>query len=243
MYKVCKIIQNRKESNSISTLFFDEYLKAKPGQFAMAWLPGVNEKPFSLSYDNAITVKEVGDFTSRLIRLKEGDKLWLRGPYGKGFPVKNNYLLIGGGVGIAPLRLLAEKAGCKTILLGGRCKEDVLFVKEFQQFADVLITTEDGSLGVKGLITDLLPVEADYAAICGPEKMMVECLKRTGMDKNKVFLSLERYMKCGIGLCGHCSCSGFRVCVDGPIFSGKEVMGMKDFGVKKRLKSGRWGLV
>ncbi|MEE9275650.1 MAG: hypothetical protein V3V62_10120 [bacterium] len=100
------------------------------------------------------------------------------------------------------------------------------------------MATEDGSLGERGLITQLLPVEGESFAVCGPERMMAAC--QPFLPPPQTFYALERYMKCAVGLCGQCTCDGWRVCVDGPVFSGTTVARMEDFGRRRRAKSGRW---
>ena len=241
MYTDVTVVENRAESETVSSLFFDRRFKARAGQFLMLWLPGVGEKPYSLSYANGITVKKVGPFSNALASVKSGTRLAARGPLGKGFSqMPGRVLLIGGGCGMAPLRLLAQQVEEPLILLGGKTADDILFLKEFQGRGEVKITTEDGSTGKKGLITELLPERADYAALCGPEPMMAASLKLLSQERTKVFVALERYMKCAMGLCGACTCSGYRVCVDGPVFSAATLIDMRDFGWRRRAKSGRF---
>ncbi len=235
-----RVVQNRRESRTTSTLFFEPPLEPEPGQFVMAWLPGLGEKPFSLSYRDAITVRAVGPVTEALTALKAGDRLWLRGPYGKGFPQGDGYLLLGGGCGIAALRLLAERTPNPTVLLGAETKEELLFLEEFQSLGEVRVATEDGSLGHKGLVSELLPAEGKLLAVCGPEGMLVAARERLEQPPERIFYCLERYMKCGMGLCGHCTCSGWRVCIDGPVFDGMRVASMGDLGRRRRARSGKW---
>jgi len=204
----------------------------------MVWLPRLGEKPFTLSYPNAITAKKTGKFTEALTALRPGDAIGLRGPLGQGYPALKRPALIGGGVGIAELRLLALNSESPTIVLGGRTADEILFYEEFKKIGTVKVVTEDGSLGEKGLITDILPVEADSYAVCGPERMMVAC--RSILPDERTYYAIERFMKCAVGLCGQCTCSGLRVCVDGPVFSGKTVSKMDDFGHRRRSKSGHW---
>lgn len=241
MREMVRILENRRESPWIHTLFFDREIACKPGQFMMAWLPRLGEKPFTLSYPNAITVKRMGPFTERLTALEPGDCVGLRGPLGKGYPSLRRPALIGGGVGIAELRLLALASEKPTFVLGGRTAEEILFLEEFQKLGPVHVATEDGSLGARGLVTALLPVEAATYAICGPERMMAACLDL--LPPERTYLAIERYMKCAVGLCGQCTCSGWRVCVDGPVFPGTWVREMEDFGRRRRAKSGRWETV
>jgi dihydroorotate dehydrogenase electron transfer subunit len=238
MHVHCKLTDNRNDGGKNQTLFLDQQFDVQPGQFVMAWVPGESEKPFSLSYENAITVKDLGWYSERLLTLEPGDSIWLRGPYGTSFPVQEGAVLLGGGVGIAALLILAKRAKDPVILLGGRTAEDIIFLEEFEKVGKVRVATEDGSLGTKGLITDLLPQEGKYYCVCGPDKMMA-ALKPLLPAENS-FFSLERYMTCAIGLCGQCTCNGYRVCTDGPVFDGITAQEMTDIGHRKRKKSGGW---
>ncbi|MDP7168986.1 MAG: dihydroorotate dehydrogenase electron transfer subunit [Nitrospinota bacterium] len=238
MREIVRVIRNLAESPWTNTLFFDREIACEPGQFMMVWLPRLGEKPFTLSYPNGITVKRAGRFTEALTSLGPGDTLGLRGPLGRGYPLLERPALVGGGVGIAELRLLALRSDSPTFILGGRTAEEILYFDEFQSLGPVKVATEDGSLGEKGLVTDLLPVDAGSYAVCGPERMMVAC--RSILPDDRTHYAIERYMKCAVGLCGQCTCSGQRVCVDGPIFPGKMLESMPDFGHRRRSKSGRW---
>ena len=130
------------------------------GQFVMLWLPGHGEKPFSVSdVDNGfmeITVCAVGSFTRRLMECEEGDYLGIRGPFGNGFSPSPRGLLVGGGMGIAPLRYLARDLARlnmeHTVVLGAKSRHDIIFANKFATSLCHFVT-EDGSLGVKGLIT------------------------------------------------------------------------------------------
>ena len=238
MREIVKILESKRENDLIHTIFFNFEPKAKPGQFFMIWIPGIGEKPFTLSYQNGITIKIAGIFTKSLAELKPGDEIGIRGPLGNGYPELKNITLIGGGVGIAELRLLALSSENPTFLLGGRTANEILYLEEFKKMGDVHITTDDGSLGEKGIITKLLPYDSENYAICGPEMMMKACIK--ALPPERSYFAIERYMKCAVGLCGQCSCSGWRVCVDGPVFKGTELLKMDDFGKRRREKSGKW---
>ncbi len=238
MHIHCKVTENRGEGGTNRTLFLDRGFEVQPGQFVMAWVPGESEKPFSLSYENGITAKDLGWYSAKLLDLKPGDSIWLRGPYGTSFSVREGAVLLGGGVGIAALLILAKRTEDPVILLGGRTAEEIIFLEEFEKTGKVHVATEDGSLGAKGLITDLLPQEGRYYCVCGPDKMMA-ALKPL-LPPEKSFFSLERYMKCAIGLCGQCTCNGYRVCTDGPVFDGITAQEMTDIGHRKRKKSGGW---
>ena len=239
-----RIIRVEQENPTTKTFYLDTEKDARPGQFCMIWLPGIGEKPFSITSTRPLgfAVKKVGPFTSKLLELKEGDRIGVRGPYGNWFEEKNNSLIIGGGCGIAPLALLAEKI--KPIaIIGAKTKNELMFEKRIEKNAEKLITmTDDGSAGEKGFVTQALEkvleqekIERIYA--CGPEVMMVKCLEMAKKKGIEIQLSLERYMKCGIGICGSCAIGTKRVCTDGPVFTGKELEGT-EFGKRKLDKSG-----
>ncbi|MBN1785731.1 MAG: dihydroorotate dehydrogenase electron transfer subunit [Candidatus Methanofastidiosa archaeon] len=239
-----EVIGTRKETKDTTTLFFDKSLDAVPGQFGMFWLAGKGQKPMSFSYHDAITVKDVGPFTHNLSNLCIGDRLSAEAPLGKGFDIKgNDIVLIGGGFGVAPLRFLAqrchERGMSVTSLLGYRKLDEVLFDEELRKYGDVYVATEDGSCGEKGLVTCLLNavgLEFDQGYCCGPERMLV-AISRHIADSFPLQFSLERYMKCGLGLCGSCEIDGLLVCKDGPVFNSYELG--SSFGSEKRDKSGR----
>jgi dihydroorotate dehydrogenase electron transfer subunit len=240
------IVAVRNETPLIRTFIFDISFTFLPGQFVMVWIPGVDEIPMALSSENSITVQKVGDGTGALFGLGCGDKLGIRGPYGNGFSRGEKMLAIAGGVGAAPLLPLARTDCVMTLLLGARTESELLFVDQLDECTDVLIATDDGSLGLHGFVTalmgDLNLGAYDRIAVCGPEVMMRAVLSKVeekGMAHRSEF-SLHRYMKCGIGICGSCCIdpSGLRVCRDGPVFSG-EVLIKSEFGHYLRDASGR----
>jgi dihydroorotate dehydrogenase electron transfer subunit len=242
------------ESASVRTFFFDlSFETMEPGQFVMVWVRGVDEVPMGLSRKNSITVQKVGEATSKLFELKEGDSFGLRGPFGKGFSLPSSgekILIIAGGVGAAPLSPYAEKAleaGSEVhTVLGARSAEDLLFEERFAEAGEVYVSTDDGSKGTKGFVTDVLKglnlSAYDRIAVCGPEIMMASVFKlleeRDALEKAE--FSLHRYFKCGIGVCGACciDTSGLRVCKDGPVFSGIQLIG-SELGKYTRDASGR----
>ncbi len=238
--KIEKIVQ---ENPYVKTFFFDKKIEAKPGQFVMIWIPGLDEKPFSLSYTGnktGITVEEKGKFTKKMFRMKEGDKIGVRGPYGKGFLPKDKACVVAGGCGVAPISPLIESLKKPFVIIGARSKDRLIFHK---RFTNAKVTTDDGSLGEKGFTTDILEnilkgKKFKVVYTCGPEIMMrkvFEICERHGIECQA---SLERYMKCGFGVCGQCEINGLRVCKDGPVFFSKHLKEMKDFGKEARLKSG-----
>ena len=232
------------ESRDIKTFFFDYSFHFIPGQYVMVWIRGVDEIPMSLSYANGITVRNVGDATGALFALREGDTLGMRGPFGNGFGVaKLPALLVAGGVGAAPLASLAETLKNKiTTILGAKTENELLFRERFENSGPLLIATEDGSVGYKGLTVDLLERTKGHNEIlsCGPEKMMRRVLDHAVVVGVHSQFSLQRYIKCGVGLCGSCCIdpSGLRACIDGPVFTGKQLDG-SDFGRYMRDAAGR----
>ena len=251
--KIVKITETKTETPEIKTIKFKYPEKTEPGQFFMIWIPKTDEIPMSISYINndvkGITFKKVGKATNALFKLKNNDKIGIRGPYGNGFQIKGKKILfVGGGTGIAMLAPAVEKARNNKIesdvILGFKNKNEIFFEKLFKKHgAKVHITTNDGSKGYKGLATDLIKefIQAkkyDSILTCGPELMMKKLLD---LSNNIPFqASLERHMKCSIGICGQCCIGkGLRVCKDGPIFDGETLRKVEGFGVFKRDASGK----
>lgn len=251
--EIVKIADSIKENDAVKTFLFSYQKKVNPGQFFMVWIPEIDEIPMSVSYINnnkkGITFKKVGQATEALFDLKAGDKIGIRGPYGNGFKIiGKNILFIGGGTGIATIGPVIEEAAKKcsnlVAVIGARNKNELFFEKRIKQFcSDIRISTDDGSKGSKGFTTDLvekLLIEYEFDSIitCGPEKMMKKIFDNSNVKYFQA--SLERYMKCGIGLCGQCSVGkGLRVCEEGPVFDKKILKNIKDFGLYKRDASGK----
>ena len=239
-----KITGIKSDSRDIKTFFFDYSFQFTPGQYVMVWIRGVDEIPMSLSYANGITVRNVGDATEALFRLNVGDSLGMRGPFGNGFTITNlPVLLVAGGVGAAPLAPLAEMLkNSVTTILGAKTEDELLFRERFESSGTLLIATEDGSIGFKGLTIDLLWRVDGYQEIisCGPERMMRKVLDHAVEVRVPSQFSLQRYIKCGVGLCGSCCIdpSGLRVCIDGPVFTGKQLID-GEFGRYMRDAAGR----
>ena len=232
------------ESRDVKTFFFDHNFRFIPGQYVMVWIRGVDEIPMSLSYANGFTVREVGDATAAICALGIGGTLGIRGPFGNGFRVtKSPVLLVAGGVGAAPLAPLAESLEHNVLtILGAKTEDELLFTERFKRTGPLWTTTDDGSAGHKGPAVDLLDGIRGYNEIvsCGPETMMRKVLDyATGAGVPSQF-SLQRCIKCGVGLCGSCCIdpSGLRVCIDGPVFAGTQLNG-GDFGVYVRDMAGR----
>ena len=214
------------------TVETDLHWRAEPGQFVMLWLPRLDEKPFSLVDCDPVTltIVRVGPFTERLQALRQGDRVHMRGPFGRGFSTTaRRPLLVAGGCGAAPLAFLArrlQEAGVgTTVALGARTAGELVLAERLRCLgADVRESTDDGSAGASGFVTDLaerfLASGAhDRVYACGPSAMLarVEELCRRYRVPGEV--SREAYMRCGIGICGSCACEdGSLVCRDGPVF-------------------------
>lgn len=196
------------------------------------------------------TTRAVGNVTGAMRQLKKGDVIGVRGPFGNDWPVERaagyDVVIVAGGIGLAPLRPVLyyvlshrEKYGKVVLLYGTRSPDDILFRKELEHWRsrfdlDVFVTVDyaqEDWRGNVGLVTKLIP-KAPFdalntmAMICGPEVMMrftgAELLKR-GVDKNNIFMTMERNMKCAIGFCGHCQFSSYFICKDGPVFAYPDV--------------------
>ena len=223
------------ETRLVRTFVLDmELPQAEPGQFVMLWLPGVDEKPMSVARPTplTLTVRRAGPFTTALHRTRVGDRVGVRGPFGHGFSLHRDRpaLLVAGGCGAVPLYFLATRAieqGVHTIVaLGARRAADLVYADRFRSLGvELHLSTDDGSLGYKGPVTnlaaDLTDQPGDRPALytCGPEPMLVALLRLCLERDLTAQFSAERYMKCGFGICGQCAIDGLLVCQDGPVFT------------------------
>jgi len=256
---ICKIEKVIDDTPTVRTLVFsDDVLpKALPGQFAMVWVPGINELPMSImiSQENgkaAFTVRKHGEASTGLYNLGVGEKIGVRGPYGNSFDIKDgNILLVGGGTGLVPLmRLLTaiKPTNDVTVLIGAKTKDEVFFEDIANNILEknshnVLVVTEDGSYGETGLVTDLVEKitnekKFDGVYTCGPELMMYKTVQISNEKGIFVQASLERMMKCGVGICGSCCIGEDLVCRDGTVFDGDHLLSNKEFGQTFRTKAG-----
>ncbi|MFH1306864.1 MAG: dihydroorotate dehydrogenase electron transfer subunit [Candidatus Micrarchaeota archaeon] len=248
--KKSKIIKIEKENSNTSLLTFDISLKnASPGQFVMVWLPGVDEKPMSIAANKPnlqLSIAKLGAVSTKLAESKANDILYIRGPYGKPFaPLGKRWILVGGGCGFAPLRYLAYYAKENKIytesIIGARTADLCMLPAPGKNH----ITTDDGSKGVKGnvlvALEPLLKKENNWDCVycCGPEKMMLAVAQMVKKYKIPSQLSVERYMKCGFGICGHCAMGGWLACKDGPTITGEEALANSEFGKCYCDKAGR----
>lgn len=275
MLKISKITT---ENPSVKTFYFKHPLNSKPGQFVMLWIPGLDQKPFSIAYDDGknfgLTIFKRGATTDKLFNMKVSDRVGISGPYGTSFTInpKLHYIMVAGGYGAAPLGCLAEALNGKAkidFIMGARSKDLLLFEKRLQKIKNLKlhITTDDGSKGQKGYTTDLLPVilsktknpltrttrdpsprhgrtQDDNSRVlvvtCGPEIMQKKLLDICNKNKVNCEVSIERYMKCGVGVCGQCAVDpiGICLCTQGPVVPGKIASKITEFGKYHRDKTG-----
>lgn len=222
-----------------------------PGQFIMLSIPGFGEAPISVSSPPdkrnmfELCVRAVGNLTNALHNLTKEDKIWIRGPYGKGFPVENlrgkDLLFIAGGIGLVPMRSLIKTVlnerscyGSVNLLYGVKGPDEILFKDELMQWGqigniNIQITVDKPHpewKGHTGVVTTFIPPlkidETKTAAIVvGPPVMYKYVIMSLGDKRiagHDIYLSLERRMKCGLGKCGHCQINSVYVCQEGPVF-------------------------
>ncbi|MBD3159092.1 MAG: dihydroorotate dehydrogenase electron transfer subunit [Candidatus Lokiarchaeota archaeon] len=256
--RITRIVE---ENRSCHTLYFDipwRDCSIQPGQFIMVWIRDVDEIPLGICYcddkEMGMTVRRVGEATDALQALQPGDYVGLRGPFGNGFTLNcKNPLLIGGGIGMAPLRYLTKtllhKGSDVTLLVAAKTESELLLYDYDNRASNSFrleIATDDGSRGFEGLATELadsLLKKHDFDRIyaCGPELMMASLLNLASDYGLPLEASLERYMKCGCGICGTCAMDpqGLMVCVDGPVLSGKKLRQIDEFGSYTRDSTGQ----
>jgi sulfhydrogenase subunit gamma (sulfur reductase) len=259
------ILQMRKLT--AQEMFFEIALKDgssldhEPGQFIMVSLLGIGEVPISVCSSPArrnsfdLCVRAVGKVTRSLHKLKTGDEIDIRGPYGKGFPTGilagNDILIIAGGLGIAPLRSLItyildnrRDFGKVHILFGCKEPKEMLFSDELEgwnkrtdlHYACTVDRADPEWAGNVGVITKLIPgVDIDplrtFAAVVGPPVMynfVIKELLSKGIPENQILLSFERNMKCGNGKCGRCQIQNLYVCQDGPVFNYERIKNLSE---------------
>lgn len=238
------------ESPEFATLFFEYTIPFRPGQFIMVWIPGIDEKPYTISYHSkesfAVTIEAKGLFSKKAISLETGDLIGIRGPFGNGFDIQagESVAVVAGGCGMAPLATLVERLDKRTTFIhGARSKNFILYPDRFDM--ERRFCTDDGSFGQKGLVTDLFKKtidsgkQFDRVYACGPEVMMHAVFQICEDHGIPCQVSLERYMRCGFGVCGACVCGKQVVCKDGPVFGSDDLREMNDFNKKALLKSGK----
>ncbi len=255
--EMIKIIRTSNEAENIHSIFFDKKIGAKPGQFVMLWIPGLDEKPFTVAYSGedgfGVTVSCVGRFSRKLCGMKAGDTIGFRGPYGTSFSLGNakRIALVGGGYGTAALLLLAREALEKNIsvafITGARTRNRIVYESRMKELGlKPIITTDDGSYGIKGNAADALELLLSKEKIgkvfaCGPEMMLKRVVEICSKNKTDCEISVERRIKCGVGLCGSCCVDplGIRMCVEGPVIGLDTALQLTELGSYRRVKSSR----
>ncbi len=241
--------------------FFDDAIAQSPsGTFCMVWVPGVDEVPMGTGTTDedgrvTLTVEAKGDCTKALLALSVGDRIGVRGPYGTGFKLPDapaKVCFVGGGTGIAPMARGAQQAhaaGHDVTVVSGARSENLLLLHSHlgkQQDAGALRyepCTDDGTLGFDGYTTQKLAAlgETTFDAVyaCGPEGMMVRVVQQCKDAGVFCQASLERYMKCAVGICDACTVGdGLRVCVEGPVMDAECLDKVPEFGVGHRDSAG-----
>lgn len=246
------------ETDTVKTFIFDwEVTDELPGQFMMIW-NFQDEKPMSLSVIDPVndeigfSIRKVGKFTEALHQMEIGDKLGLRGPYGRGFEIAGSKVLaVGGGVGMAPLAAFTEEASRRGVnvdlISAAATRDELLFMDRLKKTGTrIRPCTDDGSYGFCGFGTDLAEEVLrsngyDMLISCGPEVMMKKLADLADKYQLPAQFSLERYMKCGIGICGQCCVDdvGWRICKEGPVFWRDEIRLITEFGHYRRDSAGR----
>ncbi|MFA4842501.1 MAG: FAD/NAD(P)-binding protein [Candidatus Omnitrophota bacterium] len=238
-----------------------EEFSFRTGQFIELTLPGIGEAPFTPSSNPDIkqkldvTIMKVGRVTSLLHSASKNIPVGIRGPYGKGYPLDEfsgkDILIVGGGVGLAPLRSLLfslfsqiERYNKVVLRYGARSPQDVVYKDALLEWSkmkkvDVVTSVDVGDAAWKGnvgLVTTILkdlPVNLTHAAaiVCGPAIMMKFVtlkLLDLGFKPRDIYLSMEKNMSCGLGKCGHCRIGKFYICKDGPVFTYEQLKDIHD---------------
>jgi sulfhydrogenase subunit gamma (sulfur reductase) len=265
-----EVIERIQESDTLFTLrlmFSDELVQQEysfePGQFNMLSMHGVGEVPISIVSDPKDdhildhTIRAVGRVTNGMSKLKQGDVLGIRGPFGRGWPLgeaeQKDVVVVTGGLGCAPVVSVInyvmnrrERFGSVNIVQGVKHSSDLIWKERYDQWREapdtnVLIAADAGGplwpwhIGPVTGLFDQLDFEIDRTIVfmCGPEGMMRVVIKHMlelGLKERDLWLSMERNMQCAVGHCGHCQYGGKFVCKDGPVFCYDEIKNL--FGVK-----------
>ena len=250
--QVVPLVEVVHETKDTMSFRFRADFGGTPGQFVMVWIPRFDELPMALSYlgpVKGITVRDYGNATHELMAFQPGDRIGVRGPYGNAFRLQGEKVLcVAGGSGmasvIAAVESFAQQGAHVVTAIGARTADELLFVDRASASGEVHVATDDGSRGFHGFVPDLAEKlmskhSFDQILTCGPEKMMKIVLDLGRARNIAVQAAVERYMKCGIGICDACALDDRLVCLDGPIFDGDYLSASSDFGKWRRAKDGR----
>lgn len=236
-FKPVVVTENKTICDDICLITFDRKINIQAGEFVFLWVPGVGEKPFSALADDPFTlaVIDVGQFTHALMDLKVGTEVYVRGPHGIPAqpPEGAKIMAVAGGTGLAAVYQLARDFGNAEIFTGARTANRHYFLEECEKIAKLHVATDDGSLGYKGFVTDMLrdqlkemsQSELDNLVFynCGPAPMVhaAAAVQREFCKDHQIHSAIDYLTKCGVGICGACATpDGRRICVDGPFIEG-----------------------
>lgn len=265
---VKEIISETPDIKTFRLTFEDERLQKSftylPGQFVEFSVYGAGEAPFCLASSPTrpgqikCTIKKMGKVTQAIHDLEVGERVGIRGPYGNGFPLKElrgkNLVLVGGGIGLAPLRSLIQNIldkrdeyGDLLIIYGARSTEDLVYQKELQEWQNSpgvkMVLTVDpggedqkwqGEIGFVPTILEKVNPSPDNRMLitCGPPIMiryvLLGATEKMGYRPQQIITTLEMKMKCGLGKCGRCNIGRVYVCKDGPVFTYQQLKDLKN---------------
>lgn len=235
-FRPVTLVGNERVCDDIALLTFDRSINVQAGEFVFLWLPGLGEKPFSVLTDNPFTLVaiDVGQFTHAMMELSPGTEAYVRGPHGVPVdpPQDARIMAVAGGTGLAAVYQIARDFGNAEIFTGARSAGRLYFLDECRAIAPVHVSTDDGSAGFHGRVTELLREhlagmsrdELDSLVFynCGPEPMVhaAAAVQREFCSDGQIFNAIDYLTKCGVGICGACAApDGRRGCVDGPFLS------------------------
>ena len=235
------LVENQRICEDICVLTFDRKINIQAGEFIFLWVPGLGEKPFSALSDDpfSLAVIDVGLFTHALMDLEVGTEVYVRGPHGIAAqpPEGAKIMAVAGGTGLAAVYQLARDFGNAQIFTGARSANRHYYLEECKKIAEVHIATDDGSLGFKGFVTEMLraqlqkmsQAELDNLVFynCGPASMVyaAAAVQREFCGDHQIHSAIDYLTKCGVGICGACATpDGKRICVDGPFIQGAPIL-------------------
>ena len=260
-YKPFIVKEVRELSQELKLIKFYENMEAAPGQFVFLKVGDSDSKPFSVANDEdglELVIRKVGGTTSKIFQLKPNNVVRIRGPYGYNseyfdFLEGENVVFVGAGCGIAPIHHAAKhlKNNSNYFVIGAKTESELVYLDELRKMGKVFCSTDDGSVGLKGTVVDLLRALINQKCIpipwqkqnaiffnCGPEVVLKKAdeIEREYTTPKRIHHLVERMTSCGTGICGKCSIpGGMRACVDGPVFTAEEFTP----GLYKRGKDGR----
>ncbi|MFK7831610.1 MAG: tRNA-dihydrouridine synthase [Congregibacter sp.] len=235
------LVSNEQVCEDIALLTFDRKVNVQAGEFIYLWIPGLGEKPFSALVDDPFTLVsiDVGEFTHALLDLAPGTEAYVRGPHGVPVapPEDAKIMAVAGGTGLAAVYQIARDFGNAEVFVGARSADRLYFAKECAEVAELHVSTDDGSQGFHGRVTQMLEERLEAMSAkereslvfynCGPKPMVHAAIhvQRKYCREEQIFNAIDYWTKCGVGICGACATpDGRRLCVDGPFISGSELL-------------------